>query len=64
MPGHRRDADARHHPARPLAVFDEDEAPMLLPVPPGYDVPIFKQVTAHRDFHAEVAKALYSIPGQ
>jgi len=50
--------------ARPLEVFDEDEAPMLLPVPPVYDVPIFKQVKVHRDFHAEVARALYSIPGQ
>ncbi|SEB76331.1 IS21 family transposase [Rhodococcus koreensis] len=49
--------------ARPLEVFDADEAPMLLPVPPVYDVPIFKQVKVHRDFHAEVAKALYSIPG-
>lgn len=50
--------------ARPLEVFDEDEAPILLAVPQVYDVPIFKQVKVHRDFHAEVAKALYSIPGQ
>jgi len=50
--------------ARPLEVFDEDEAPLLLAVPAVYDVPIFKQVKVHRDFHAEVAKALYSIPGQ
>jgi hypothetical protein len=45
-------------------VFDEDEAPILLAVPQVYDVPIFKQVKVHRDFHAEVARALYSIPGQ
>lgn len=45
-------------------VFDGDEAPMLLPVLSTYDVPGFRQVKVHRDFHAEVAKALYSIPGQ
>ena len=31
-------------PAHPLEVFDECEAPPLLPGPPVYDVPIFKQV--------------------
>lgn len=36
---------------------------MLLPVPVVYDVPIFKRVKVHRDFHAEVGKALYSLPG-
>ena len=49
--------------ARPAEVFDEHEAGVLLPVPPAYDVPVFKTVKVHRDFHVEVAKALYSVPG-
>lgn len=49
---------------RPLEVFDDSELPALLPVPAVYDVPIFKDVKVHRDFHAEVAKALYSLPQQ
>ncbi len=27
-----------------------------------YDVPVFKRVKVHRDFHVEVARALYSVP--
>ena len=27
-------------------------------------MPVFKAVKVHRDFHAEVAKALYSLPEQ
>lgn len=50
--------------ARPLEVFDTAERPMLLPVPAVYDVPIFKNVKVHRDFHAEVGRALYSLPQQ
>ena len=38
--------------------------PLLLPAPGVYDVPVFKAVKVHRDFHAEVAKALYSLPEQ
>ena len=49
--------------ARPAEVFDEQEAACLLPVPDAYDVPVFKTVKVHRDFHVEVAKALYSVPG-
>lgn len=49
--------------ARPVEVFTEHEAPALLPVPAAYDVPVFTSVTVHRDFHVEVAKALYSVPG-
>lgn len=49
--------------ARPREVFDADEADVLLPVPDPYDVPVFKTVKVHRDFHVEVAKALYSVPG-
>ena len=38
--------------------------PCLLPVPEAYDVPVFTRVKVHRDFHVEVAKALYSVPEQ
>ncbi|WP_186526328.1 Mu transposase domain-containing protein [Leekyejoonella antrihumi] len=48
--------------ARPLEVFDADEKPCLLPVPAPYDVPTFTRVKVHRDFHVEVARALYSVP--
>ncbi len=50
--------------ARPLEVFEDFELSVLLPVPAEYDVPIFKDVKVHRDFHAEVARALYSLPQQ
>ena len=48
--------------ARPLEVFNEHEAPLLLPVPPAYDVPLFRSVKVHRDHHVEVGRALYSLP--
>jgi len=48
--------------ARPLEVFTAEEQPILLAMPGVYDVPVFKAVKVHRDFHAEVAKALYSLP--
>ena len=58
-------ADSRHYlRAVQLEVVDDSELPALLPVPAVYDVPIFKDVKVHRDFHAEVAKALYSLPQQ
>jgi transposase len=50
--------------ARPVEVFTAKEQPLLLAVPDVYDVPVFKSVKVHRDFHAEVAKALYSLPEQ
>jgi transposase len=50
--------------ARPLHVFITEEQPKLLPRPGIYDVPVFKTIKVHRDFHAEVAKALYSLPEQ
>jgi hypothetical protein len=50
--------------ARPAEVFEREEQPKLLAAPAAYDVPVFKAVKVHRDFHAEVAKALYSLPGQ
>jgi transposase len=49
---------------RPAEMFAEVEASCLLPVPPAYDVPVFTRVKVHRDFHVEVAKALYSVPEQ
>jgi transposase len=48
--------------ARPAEVFTDREAARLLPVPDRYDVPIFKTVRVHRDYHIEVGKALYSVP--
>jgi len=48
--------------ARPAQVFADREASLLLPTPGAYDVPIFKTVKVHRDFHIEVGKALYSVP--
>jgi hypothetical protein len=49
--------------ARPAEVFAEHEAAALLPLPgAAYDVPVFTKVKVHRDFHVEVARALYSAP--
>jgi transposase len=48
--------------ARPAPMFAEVEAACLLPVPAPYDVPIFTRVKVHRDYHVEVARALYSAP--
>ncbi|MCH5645691.1 IS21 family transposase [Gordonia sp. ABSL49_1] len=49
--------------AQPAAVFAAEEHQHLLPVPQqSYDVPVFKQVKVHKDFHACVGKALYSLP--
>lgn len=49
---------------RPLDCFTRDEAPVLKPVPAPYDVPIFTHAKVHRDFHASVGRALYSLPEQ
>ena len=48
--------------ARPIEVFAQHEAGALLVVPPPYDVPILKTVKVHRDYHIEIARALYSAP--
>lgn len=49
---------------RPAELFALEEAPRLLPAPTAaYDVPIYATAKVHRDHHIEVAKALYSIPG-
>lgn len=47
---------------RPAEMFTDLEASCLLPVPQPYDVPVFTRVKVHRDFHVEVARALYSVP--
>jgi transposase len=50
---------------RPTEVFAAEEAPLLLPAPElPYDLPIYAHPKVHRDHHIEVAKALYSVPGQ
>ncbi len=50
--------------ARPAEVFRTGEAPVLAPAPiERYDLPIYATAKVHRDHHIEVAKALYSVPG-
>ncbi len=50
--------------ARPAEVFRVEELPCLAPAPAGpYDLPIYATAKVHRDHHIEVAKALYSVPG-
>jgi hypothetical protein len=49
---------------RPAEMFAELEAGALLPVCAPYDVPVFTRVKVHRDYHVEVARALYSVPEQ
>ncbi|MFP5257213.1 MAG: IS21 family transposase [Acidimicrobiia bacterium] len=49
---------------RPAEHFRLEEQPGLAPAPTApYDVPIYTTAKVHRDHHIEVAKALYSIPG-
>jgi hypothetical protein len=49
---------------RPAELFALEEAPRLAPAPTSrYDLPIYARAKVHRDHHIEVAKALYSIPG-
>jgi hypothetical protein len=45
-------------------VFTAEEQSRLLAGAGFYDMPVFKAVKVHRDFHAEVSKALYSLPEQ
>jgi transposase len=52
------------HACRPVELFDTQEKPALLPAPTDrYDLPIYATAKVHRDHHIEVARALYSIPG-
>lgn len=47
----------------PREHFDSEERQALLPVPhEAYDVPVWSAPTVGRDFHAQVGKALYSLP--
>jgi Integrase core domain len=49
---------------RPAELFALEEQPKLLPAPVlPYDLPIYARPKVHRDHHVEVAKALYSVPG-
>ncbi|MGH3528749.1 MAG: IS21 family transposase [Pseudonocardiaceae bacterium] len=49
---------------RPAELFAIEEQPRLLPAPTApYDLPLYATAKVHRDHHIEVAKALYSIPG-
>jgi transposase len=63
----RRRAGQRIHgttQCRPIEVFETEELPRLAPPPAGrYDLPIYATAKVHRDHHVEVAKALYSVPG-
>ena len=66
VPWCTRTAGTRIHgttAAQPGQVFTQDEKRCLLPVPAAYDVPTFTRVKVHGDFHVEVARALYSVPG-
>ncbi len=48
----------------PVELFELEEQPRLLPAPTGrYDLPIYTTAKVHRDHHIEIAKALYSVPG-
>lgn len=48
----------------PVELFELEEVPRLMPAPTAvYDVPIYTTAKVHRDHHIEVAKALYSVPG-
>lgn len=50
--------------AQPAEVFRIEEQHLLRPAPTeAYDVPIYTTAKVHRDHHIEVAKALYSVPG-
>jgi hypothetical protein len=49
--------------AQPAVVFTEREAPLLLAAPQTrYAVPVYAEVKVARDYHVQLAKALYSIP--
>jgi transposase len=51
--------------ARPAEVFAEQEAPLLGPAPAEpFDIPVFSRPKVARDRHVEVARAIYSVPGE
>ena len=48
---------------RPLEAFRAEEQKLLSAVPPeAFDVPRWSSPKVHRDFHVEVARAIYSAP--
>lgn len=50
--------------ARPAEVFAAQELPVLLPAPTDrYVLPVYVTPKVHRDHHVEVARSLYSVPG-
>lgn len=50
---------------RPAEVFAVEELPLLRPVPAEpFSIPVYSQPKVAPDRHVEVAKALYSIPGE
>jgi transposase len=49
---------------RPVEAFTVSEQGLLRPAPVApYDVPVFSTPKVHRDHHVEVARAIYSVPG-
>lgn len=51
--------------ARPVEVFTVEEAPLLLPAPTTpFAVPAFSHPKVAPDRHVQVARALYSVPGE
>lgn len=49
---------------RPAEAFATGEQHLLLLAPASpYDVPVFSTPKVHRDHHVEVARAIYSVPG-
>lgn len=50
---------------RPREHFEQEERAHLLPPPSSrYDLPLYATATVARDRHVQVAKALYSVPGE
>ena len=50
---------------RPAEVFATDELPKLKPVPDEvFDIPTWTHPKVAPDRHVQVAKALYSVPGE
>ena len=57
-------AHARHHSCRRPRNSQRRGTPALLRCPlASYDLPLYKSAKVHKDHHIEVAKALYSVPG-
>jgi hypothetical protein len=51
--------------ARPAEVFTAEEAALLLPAPvERFAIPVYTRPKVAPDRHVEVARALYSVPGE